>query len=309
MSSSSCNESDWWLNGTQIHKNLQSLNGDIYYFNFISNNGSGFTLALWSFRLFGIILIFFAYRNLLLRLENQRMQAEAEINYANSLISITQTVAHDIRSPLSALNSLVWEVSGLSQDQKNIIRSVISRINGIAEDLLRQRLLTKKQHTIQSKYQQSECELLAVLESLIKEKELEFREHIPSIKIELRKACINTHINLSSIDITRIISNIINNAIEATIHEGTIFVEINDKEHFIFVTITDQGKGIPEDILESLKVEPKSYGKENSKSGNGIGLYSAYTTLRSMGGDLDILSKVNVGTRVTLTLPKANAKH
>jgi hypothetical protein len=41
----------------------------------------------------------------------------------------------------------------------------------------------------------------------------------------------------------------------------------------------------------------------NKKDGNGLGVYSATQTIKRWGGSLEIKSKINFGTTITITLP------
>jgi signal transduction histidine kinase len=101
---------------------------------------------------------------------------------------------------------------------------------------------------------------------------------------------------IPSEELKTLLSNLINNSIEASATKITIYVQKNQ------LLIQDDGKGIPNEICQRLLSEPLSYGKGalTNGSGNGIGLYSAYHTLKSVGGDLILKSEENVGTSITL---------
>lgn len=304
----SCSHSEFLLSGARISKSLQSLNGDVYSFDFVNDNGNIFYFSLWSFRIFGLLLILMAYRNMLLRLKTQSTRLEAEITYANELNSLSRRLAHDIRSPLSALNMLTGDSSGLEPERREIIISVVERINGIANDLLSKKEILKnislEISSISTDIVDHACEILPVLEMIALEKSIEFQSN-PLVKIILQPSSFprETCVALPLSEVSRIISNIINNSVEAVIEDGSIYLEADLRNSLISITITDFGKGIPENVLENLKKAPLSYGKTGSGSGNGIGIFSAYELLKENQGDIQIVSKEGIGTKVTITIP------
>ncbi|HEY8270779.1 MAG TPA: HAMP domain-containing sensor histidine kinase [Pseudobdellovibrionaceae bacterium] len=313
-----CAEFEWFLGGAHIRNELHSLNGDVYSFDFVSNNGIIFYFTTWSFRIFGILLIFLAYKNMLLHVQAESNRMEVEMAYAKELSQIASMVAHDIRSPLSVLNVLVSNVSGLNSEQKEIISAVVQRINSTADELLKKGRINylkipstsqeRKNINEQPKGVDTEsCKIIPTIEGLIQEKKLEYQNN-SLVQIQFRPTQVSKDlsVSLSSSLISRIVSNLINNSTEAIIDDGSIFIEVEKREQFILVMITDFGKGMSEAILDTLKSRPVSYGKNGSTSGNGIGIFSANEALKKIGGNLQIQSKLDVGTKVTLSLPLDN---
>ena len=74
-------------------------------------------------------------------------------------------------------------------------------------------------------------------------------------------------------------------------------------EEFIEIVVSDNGCGIPNDILPKIKHSVFTY---NKIDGHGLGLYHASEYLSTIGGELLIKSEVNEGTVVTIRLPAAN---
>lgn len=114
----------------------------------------------------------------------------------------------------------------------------------------------------------------------------------------------------SSSDFERVVSNLLQNSVEATIEKskmsaGEIKPRINiqmiEGDSRIGLTIRDNGIGIPRDILPRIGEVGFSYGKHG---GNGVGLSSAKRWAESLGGELEIRSLEGTGTEVRLTLPR-----
>lgn len=303
---SSCKDRDWFLSGAHTTTELNSLNGDTYSFDFINENGSIFTIALWSFRIFGVLLIAMAYRNLLFRINIEAERTAIEVQHAKEIADLSSRVAHDIRSPLSVLNSLAKGISSLKDEDKDIINAVVGRINGIAEDLLKQRkreLTTFSLNKNPSSVLES-CHLETVLNEIVEEKKIEYKgDSRVQIFLRANPASKDTYVQVSSTTLARCISNLINNSIEAIREDGSIYLETDTRDKFATIILTDFGKGIPEESLERVMNSSYSYGKENSKSGNGIGISSAIAEVRKVSGSLEIKSRVDVGTQVIIRIP------
>ena len=69
------------------------------------------------------------------------------------------------------------------------------------------------------------------------------------------------------------------------------------------ITVKDNGKGIPIDLLGKLGTRGETHGKED---GSGLGLFHARTSCEAWGGNLSIKSQLGVGTTVSISLPRSN---
>lgn len=217
-------------------------------------------------------------------------------------------VAHDIRSPLSALNLILGSANELSEDKRLIIRGAVQRINDIANGLLKQST-EKKSELLEKQSSHSEpVMLVALLDSIISEKRTQFRE---KIHVEIEENLVKGYGLFSKInptELSRVISNLVNNSIEAFERSiGKVNIEIFSTSDLITITVQDNGKGIPSEILTQLGQRGVSHGKQGTHSGSGLGVYHARETIEAAGGRLMITSTVGKGTRITITLPKCDA--
>ncbi|MGE5085028.1 MAG: sensor histidine kinase [Bacillota bacterium] len=148
--------------------------------------------------------------------------------------------------------------------------------------------------------------IIPTLKTLIREKTAEFQSN-PKVQLNLRLNDTPEDIEIPYSDkmIQRILSNLINNAIEAIDEDGSIFIDVQSKQNAILVSVIDFGKGIPPEVLSKLqKYEFQSHGKEHShSSGTGIGLKSAFEELSKVGAKLHIESRIGIGTRIILEFP------
>jgi len=121
--------------------------------------------------------------------------------------------------------------------------------------------------------------------------EKQYAENVPVITSDLSQ-------------IQQVVLNLLNNAIDAIGHDGTVTVSTryNEKTEEVEINVADTGKGIPEGDLNKI-FDPFFTTKEVGK-GTGLGLSISYSIIEKLGGKLKVQSKVGTGTVFTLLLPK-----
>ena len=206
----------------------------------------------------------------------------------NEKIELANQVAHDIRSPLSVLNKLKL-LSSNERLNTQLASEAIERLNSISDMLL-------------SKGRSKPSEILELIDprnsirKIIEMEEVEFNNfeiihHIDNSKCFLL---------MNETNFESILSNLLNNAIEASVFNSLIAVTAKISENSYFISIKDSGKGIPPAILNKLGKEKISYEKFN---GNGLGFYNAFQLVNSWGGSMQIYSEINKGTSVEIKIP------
>lgn len=222
-----------------------------------------------------------------------------EMKVSQEASSIATQVAHDIRSPLSALNILLEELQNMPDNVKNLASQAISRINEIAEDLLKFNLNRLKKN--QSEIERIES-IRLILNNILSEKRIQFSKNKNIRFIISSESEQDAAIKANLTDFQRVVSNIINNSVEGLISEtGIVEVSINKYGNYVLIHFIDNGKGIPKDILPLITSKGFSFGKE--KYGSGLGLSHASEVVNALNGTLRIESEENIGTKVTLTFP------
>ena len=213
---------------------------------------------------------------------------------------LASQLAHDIRSPLVALNVAI-ESSDLSSEISHIALSAIGRIREIADNLLKA-----------SKSTEAFAENLTpnliwpLIEAIVSEKRLEFSNWKNlDFKLTCDQRAISAFVKLQKPVFLRIMSNLINNAVEATQGKNLITINLQLTEQGVIrVEVIDCGKGIPAEKLALLGQEGITFGKSD---GNGLGLYHAIKTIKTWNGQISIESKVGIGTSVSIWLPQVEA--
>lgn len=250
------------------------------------------------------ILLFFSFSTftwhkhvLKLEIQNSRLMDERDA----AIGRIAAQVAHDIRSPLAALEVVAAGVSQLPDDKLIILRSAVKRIQDIAEGLI-DRHRSDSGHGSPPSEAPSSSRLSSLIISVVEEKRLELSSRA-GVKIELQieEPLSGLFATVTASDFKRMISNLINNSVEAFGAEGgTVSVSLRAGDGEALLRVGDSGKGIPAEMLSNLGRRGATHGKPG---GSGLGLFHAFSSVESWGGRVRVESKAGEGTTVTARLP------
>lgn len=216
------------------------------------------------------------------------------------------TVSHELRTPLTAIKgwgetllTIGTENSELNEKGLKVIVDETSRLSNMVEELLSFSKMQGDHFRMVFK----ETDLIKKLnEAYYIFKDRAVRE---GKELEYAVSCNSFTTMADGERIKQVFVNVIDNAIKYTPQGGKICVTAECYEQFITVTVSDTGRGIPEDDLPY--VLNKFYKGTNSLSGSsGIGLAVANEVIKQHNGVLKIDSVLNEGTTVYMTIPLKN---
>lgn len=212
---------------------------------------------------------------------------------------IATQVAHDIRSPLAALDMITKNISQLPEEYRLMLRHSVNRIHDIANQLLAQNA-----GAAGTQSNRLESTLLSeVIEAIVTEKRMSFRSRTEiSLEAQIDSSSYGLFARVQSAELKRILSNILNNSIEAIPNAGRVEIRLRGEGADIVIEVVDNGVGIDPDILPRLMQKGASFGKTN---GSGMGLYHARTKTEEWSGTLSLISKKDKGTTVRIKLPRS----
>jgi two-component system, NtrC family, sensor kinase len=133
-------------------------------------------------------------------------------------------------------------------------------------------------------------------------------------RMEAPKATSSFQVNIDPVQIQQVITNLIENALQAMPEGGDVLVTVksekayppqgveNHKGHFLQITVKDHGKGIPEEFLDTI-FDPFFTTKEVGK-GTGLGLSITYGIVREHGGWIEVVSEEGKGSSFTVYIPQ-----
>jgi signal transduction histidine kinase len=225
--------------------------------------------------------------------ENARMLSEERARHeeAQKRSNFARRISHDIRSPLAALEVAIG-LEASSEDRENLIRAAIGRIRSIAEDVL---------VTRQPSQLRTECDVIAVVKTIIQEKKLELSGTATRITFVEDIPIVRAVALVDDSQLCRALSNILNNSIEALLGAGIILIAIERLNGRLQIRVRDNGPGIPSSIKDKVTEEGFTSGKEG---GSGLGLFQVRKFADEYNCQLDINSGPGF-TEVRIVLPEA----
>jgi signal transduction histidine kinase len=204
-------------------------------------------------------------------------------------------LAHEIRNPLAGIAGVI-EIIGRdlpatspARDMVKDVRLEINQINRILTDLLE----TARPHPPRM--------MRSNLNTTVEHAVMLARQQVLSqpIKIELVKALDLAEVEHDSDRIHQVLLNLLLNAVQAMDGAGTVRVEISKQGHCARVTVSDTGRGIPEDHLAHI-FRPFYTTRGN---GTGLGLSLARRIVEDHHGRISVSSVVGTGSEFEVLLP------
>lgn len=234
------------------------------------------------------------------KLEAERISLLGKLSEANDkLKQLNYTTSHDLRSPLNNLLSLVNLIDLTKIDDVETL-DLIRYIRLSAEGLktsLNSFVDTFKQNDISS----------------IKLEEVDFKASLQKVRNSIgtliQNADAKFHLNFSGLESVRfnaaymesIFLNFITNSIKyAQPNVAPVISIVTDERNGLkTLAYSDNGVGIDLEKVGHLifNLNQKFHDNEDSK---GVGLYLVYNYVTSLGGSIDVDSKVNEGTTFTI---------
>jgi signal transduction histidine kinase len=214
-------------------------------------------------------------------------------------------MAHDMRSPLGSILILAERLRGgaggdlspIQQRQLGLVYSAAFGLSSLAGDVIElARGGTTLVDTEQIPFSVSDVlqSIMDILRPMAEEKRLEMKASGPSADVRLgHPSALN-----------RVLLNLATNAIKFT-NTGSVSVSTREIDRsLVEFSVQDTGRGIPEHVMGSLfeafrqRQTPGDY----AFSSAGLGLSICQKLIRAMGGELQVATELEKGTRFYFTL-------
>jgi signal transduction histidine kinase len=99
--------------------------------------------------------------------------------------------------------------------------------------------------------------------------------------------------------LTAVVGHLVQNALEAVGGEGSVEVRLGRQDGMAAIDVVDDGPGMDAAFIRDQLFRPM---RTTKGSGYGIGAFQTRELVRSMGGRLEVLSQVGVGTTMRVLL-------
>jgi signal transduction histidine kinase/CheY-like chemotaxis protein len=123
--------------------------------------------------------------------------------------------------------------------------------------------------------------------------------------IRLRVQPVNTVLRADGDRVVQVLTNLLSNAIKFSDAGSTVSLEAVEENGSMRFTVTDNGRGIPADKLESIfeRFQQVDASDSREKGGTGLGLSIARSIVQQHGGDIWVESTPGNGSSFHFTIP------
>jgi len=243
-----------------------------------------------------------------------------------SLGEVTTGIAHEIQNPLNFINNfsdinkeLLAELNeevkkGNFQEAEAIAKNVIDNEGKINHHGKRADAIVKGmlQHSRSSSGIKEPTDINALADEYLRLAYHGLRAKDKSFNVSFKTDFDNSigKINIIPQDIGRVILNLINNAFYAVDekkklnqdgYEPTVSVSTKRNNGKVEIKVSDNGKGIPQKILD--KIFQPFFTTKPTGQGTGLGLSLSYDIVKAHGGELKVETKEGAGSNFIIHLP------
>ncbi len=244
------------------------------------------------------------------RAEEEIKTYSAKLEEANkSKDKFFSIIAHELKSPfqgsLGISELLVSDFDNLSKDEtkeliKSLHRSLKNNFN-----LLQNLLDWSRLQTGRISYNPANLSVYDIVHDVAFLLNNNLNAKNIKLTIDINK---NHFIFADYWMIRTVITNLVANAIKFTYNNGEIKIYSSEFDNYLKLTVEDNGIGISVENLEKLfKIDCQiSTLGTNNEAGTGLGLILCKEMIEKNNGNIEVESKIGLGSKFTLTIPKSN---
>jgi signal transduction histidine kinase len=222
-------------------------------------------------------------------LEEGRQQTMDAVRM-RSWADLARRVAHEIKNPLTpmrmAAEALGRDRTGAQAEAAGVLLDEIERLDGMAR--------TFAQFGRMPEGPKSEVDVRELLESLASQHS---SGDLPVTVVGDEGVRLEAQLDA----LERAVRNLLLNALEALDAGGHVTMSATSREGVVDITVSDDGPGIPEDVIEDIWRPDVT----TKRQGTGLGLAIVRQTVAAHGGTVHAQNRPGGGAVFTLTIPQA----
>ncbi|MCI9588395.1 MAG: HAMP domain-containing histidine kinase [Oscillospiraceae bacterium] len=217
--------------------------------------------------------------------------------------------SHELKTPLSTIRLLSDSILQAENMDDDMVREFVmdigqeaERLSSITEDLLR---LTRLDSGLEEEAQAVEA--APIIERVCHSLRLLAGEKRVSVEVQIETPC---HVRITKGELHQVVYNLVENAIKYNHENGFVHVSLSAGTDHAFLTVEDDGIGIPEEDLSHIFERFYRVDKARSRAagGTGLGLAIVRDTVRRRGGSVEARLRSGGGTVFTICLMREEAE-
>lgn len=214
-------------------------------------------------------------------------------------------ISHELKTPVTAIKGFSETLLGGAKDEPalneeflEIISQESQRLEKLIEEILDLSALNaslpKEQETI---------DVSSLVDKIVKNHKVIIEEKSLMIHKKVSGHCI---VKANTEQLLQLVDNIFTNSLKYTKQKGEITIHLKEQSETVQLEILDNGIGIPEEDL--TRIFERFYRVDKARTSNikgtGLGLSIVKEIVEQLQGTIEVTSKENQWTKISITLPK-----
>jgi len=216
----------------------------------------------------------------------------------HQLHTITDALAHDLRSPLTAIRGKL-EMSLSHTENEEQTEPIVSAIEELDQltDFLNKSLDVAEARADALRLTRTQIDLSQLMETMVDLYEPSMADRGIRIRVSGESAAIVTG---DEGLLHRMIANLLDNELKHLAPGSNVSITLQCSDDMAILTLEDNGKGFEPEVLEHLFVGRV---KGRASTGHGLGLAFVDAVVQAHGGTVKVTNREVRGARITVSLP------
>lgn len=233
---------------------------------------------------------------------NEQTQRLAHHQRLETIGTLTSSISHEFNNLLTPIMSYsLLTLEKLPAEEEELYDNLL----GIYNASQKAKTIVSRLSDLSRKNSPKNFRELSVDELVKKALEVAMPAKPEGVDVKLNLNCWDIRIRANEIQITQMLLNLILNAFQAMENRGTLQIDTTYDDDCVHLYVTDDGRGIPEEIREKI-FDPFFTTKESGK-GTGLGLAIVAQVVADHQGTIEVSGAEGKGARFHVSLPRNTA--
>ena len=242
------------------------------------------------------------------RLELRKREYELQqlVGFKDRLLKVA---SHDIRNPLTGIMGAaeILKEDDLDEEDQSLLNQIITEGATQIDRIISELLDTEQVQFGQINYQPEIYRPVKGLKNIISM--FQFSANNKGVELSLTIENSIPPVMFDKHKYERIVTNLISNALKFTPRGNKVNVHVCYRSNNLVTTVSDDGIGMTEEILQHLFEKKESGGRAgtNNETSYGLGMPTVKAFSDICNADINVSSKPEKGTTIKVTMPAPKA--
>jgi heavy metal sensor kinase len=211
-------------------------------------------------------------------------------------------VSHELRTPLTVVRGQLEVALFTAQTVEQYREAMVNALEDVdrLSNIVRALLMLSQAESGQLVLQKAPLDFAGLLRDLVDQYQIPAEAQGVRLAAELPPTCM---LQADRIQIERLVSNLLTNAIKYTPSGGRVTVRLTAEGDWVKFIVEDTGVGISPDHLPHIFDRFYRVPSADPEKGLGLGLSFVSWIVKAHGGAVQVESELHNGTRFTVSLP------